>query len=75
MRLSRPFLAVPVLLFILGGCTVVSSVALRHPQTGETVRCEEYWYLSIQTGKAHEEEAQRRRCIEEYERQGYALAR
>ena len=64
-----------VLLFLFGGCTVVSSVALRHPQTGETVRCEEYWYLSIQTQKAHEEEARRQRCIEEYERQGYVLAR
>lgn len=57
----------------LAGCTTVSSVALRHPQTGGTVRCEEYWYLSIQTQRAHEAEAKRRRCIEEYERQGYVL--
>jgi len=62
-----------VLLFLFGGCTVVSSVALRHPQTGETVRCEEYWYLSIQTRKAQEQERERRRCIEEAERQGYVL--
>ncbi len=70
---TRRLLALSVLAVSLAGCTVVSSVALRHPQTGETVRCEEYWYLSIQTRKAQEQERERRRCIEEYERQGYVL--
>ena len=60
-----------MLALLLGGCTVVSSVALRHPQTGQTVRCKEYWYWSVQTQKAQEEELKRRRCVEDYERQGY----
>lgn len=71
MELARS-LAVTLLLLIAGGCTVISSVALRHPQTGDTVRCQEYWYWNIFPREAQEEERERQRCVEDYERQGYA---
>lgn len=57
--------------FLLAGCTVISSVGLRHPRTGETVRCEGYWYGSLTTWQAQEQERRQKRCIEEYEQAGY----
>ena len=70
MELPRS-LAVTLFLLLAGGCTVVSSVALRHQQTGDTVRCEEYWYWNISPRQAQEEERERQRCVEDYERRGY----
>ena len=61
-----------MLALLLTGCTVISSVALRHPQTGDTVRCEEYWYWNVFPQQGQQEERERRRCVEDYERQGYA---
>ncbi len=52
---------------------MVSSVALRHPQTGQAVRCEGYQYWSVSTRQAQEQERDRQRCIEDYERQGFVL--
>ena len=69
----RRLLIVALLLLLFGGCTMVSSVALRHPKSGQTVRCEGYQYWSISTREAQEEERSRQRCIEGYERQGYVL--
>ena len=63
-----------MLALLLGGCTMVSSVALRHPQTGQTVRCEGYQYWNISTREAQEQDREQQRCIEAYERQGFVLA-
>jgi len=54
MELPRS-LAVTLVLLLAGGCTVISLVALRHQQTGDTVRCEEYWYWNIFPREAQEE--------------------
>ena len=50
---------------ILGGCT---SVYLRHPETGETVKCGPYFG---EPGSDHSARVLQRGCIEDYERQGY----
>lgn len=69
----RRLLVIALLTLLFVGCTMVSSVALRHPQTGQTVRCEGYQYWSVSTRQAQEQERERQRCIEDYERQGYVL--
>jgi hypothetical protein len=50
---------------ILGGCT---SVYLRHPETGETVKCGPYFG---EPGSDHSARVLKRGCVEDYERQGY----
>ena len=64
-------LAVTLLVLLAEGCTTISAVTLRHPQTGQTVRCEGYWYWNIDPREAQAQELRQQRCIEEYERQGY----
>jgi hypothetical protein len=50
---------------ILGGCTLVY---LRHPETGEIVKCGPY---SADPGSDHPARVLKRGCIEDYERLGY----
>jgi hypothetical protein len=63
--------ALTTFLLLVGGCTTVSSVALRQPQTGHTVRCEGYWHWNIDTRKAQAQELRQQRCIDDYQQQGY----
>ncbi len=73
MRVSPSAWRLLVSALLLGGCTMVSSVGLRHPQTGQTVRREGYQYWNVSTRQAQEDERQQQRCIEDYERQGFVL--
>lgn len=50
---------------LFGGCT---SVDLRHPETGKTVKCGTYF---DDPGSDHSARLLERGCIEDYERQGY----
>lgn len=50
------------LVAVLGGCT--TTVVLRHPQTGETVKCGPY--RPSVAGAAREA-----RCLDDYQRQGF----
>ena len=68
---TRRLFAVVALAFLAAGCTVISSVGLRHPKTRETVRCAGYRYWSLKTWEAQEQEQKQKRCIEEYEQAGY----
>lgn len=68
----RRLVALTALVLLAGGCTTISSVGLRHPRTGQTVRCEGYWYWNLNTREAQEQEAKQQRCIDDYEREGYA---
>lgn len=51
-------------LALLGGCT---SVYLRHPETGKTVKCPYFG----EPASDHSARLLKRECIEDYERQGY----
>jgi hypothetical protein len=70
MALAR-ILAPAILAVLASGCATVGPVALKHRETGETVRCEGYWHWTLNTGKAREQQAAQRRCVEEHERRGY----
>jgi hypothetical protein len=52
-------------LALLGGC---APVYLRHPETGEIVKCGPY---SEDPVRDHSARLLKRGCIEDYERQGY----
>ena len=59
-------LVVFVLVAALGGCT--TTVVLRHPETGQTVKCGPYRTTGISAMAGVEREA---RCIDDYQRQGF----
>ncbi len=63
MRRMLMLLAVAV---IGAGCT--SAVTLRHPQTGQTVKCGPYYVETLTYGGVV---ARERGCIADYQRQGY----
>ena len=53
-------------IIVVAGCT---SVPLRHPETGEMVKCGPYLG---DPSSDHEARILKRWCIKEYERKGYA---
>ena len=71
--IAVPRLVVFVISVVLAtGCTF--PVTLRHPETGATVRCGPYYYTRTPS-VASAAGAKEARCVEEYERQGYARLR